>query len=113
MMFLQILLSQKKKKNLNKKETQKASLIAGIDSDVQKEFPKNIILLLVKKGIKLSGGQIQRIGIARALYNEPSILIFDEATSSLDNVTETNIMKQINQLDQGITKIIIAHRLSQ
>jgi ABC-type bacteriocin/lantibiotic exporter with double-glycine peptidase domain len=64
------------------------------------------------KGIRLSGGQIQRIGIARALYNKPKILFFDESTSSLDVKTEEEIMHSVNELLTGITKIIITHRIT-
>ena len=63
-------------------------------------------------GSRLSGGQIQRIGIARALYNKPKVLILDEATSALDTLTEDEIMKQILNLNDKITIILIAHRLN-
>ena len=65
-----------------------------------------------ERGIKLSGGQIQRIGIARALYRKSKILIFDEATSALDNKTEFSLMKCINEISKDITIISIAHRHS-
>jgi ATP-binding cassette subfamily B protein len=63
-------------------------------------------------GCALSGGQVQRIGIARALYKKANVLILDEATSALDVVTESMIMNSILQSDEGITLIIITHRLS-
>jgi len=64
------------------------------------------------RGIRLSGGQRQRIGIARALYRSPKILILDEATSALDNKTESKLLDSIKQHSEGITVIMVAHRLS-
>lgn len=65
-----------------------------------------------ERGVKLSGGQRQRIGIARALYKEAKIIVFDEATSALDEETEKQLMKSIYNLNQEITIVIVAHRLT-
>jgi len=64
-----------------------------------------------ERGVRISGGQRQRLGIARALYHDPELLVFDEATSALDNDTETAIMEAIDSLHGQKTMVIIAHRL--
>ena len=67
---------------------------------------------LGERGIRLSGGQKQRLGIARALYRDPSLIIFDEATSALDSKTEKSLISSINKLDKNLTLIMVAHRIS-
>ena len=64
-----------------------------------------------EKGVRLSGGQRQRLAIARAIYKKHSMLILDEATSSLDTVTEKNILENIINNDPEITILMITHRL--
>ena len=76
------------------------------------ELPKGLDTLIGERGARISGGQRQRIAIARALYHEPSILIFDEATSALDNKTERKLINTINGLMKDRTVIIVTHRLT-
>lgn len=84
---------------------------ASLDEYVR-SLPKGLDTKIGERGIRISGGQRQRIGIARALYRDPEILVFDEATSSLDNETEAAIIDSINELHGQKTMLIIAHRLS-
>jgi len=75
------------------------------------EQPQGLESQIGERGVRISGGQRQRLGIARALYHNPELLIFDEATSALDNDTETAIMEAVDALHGQKTLVIIAHRL--
>ena len=75
------------------------------------ELPEGLDTSVGERGVRISGGQRQRLGIARALYHNPEILVFDEATSALDTETETAIMEAIDKFHGKKTLIIIAHRL--
>jgi ABC-type multidrug transport system fused ATPase/permease subunit len=81
-------------------------------SDFVDSLPLGAETVVGERGVRLSGGQRQRIGIARALYENPSILVLDEATSALDNATEAEVMDAVRQLQSTRTVIIVAHRLT-
>ena len=80
--------------------------------DFVASLPEGLDTVVGERGVRLSGGQRQRIGIARALYHRPSVLVLDEATSSLDTETEHEVMKAVQALQGDKTVIIVAHRLS-
>ena len=76
------------------------------------DLPQGLDTQVGERGVRLSGGQRQRIGIARALYHSPSVLVLDEATSSLDTYTERGVMDAVRALKGDKTLLIVAHRLS-
>jgi ABC-type multidrug transport system fused ATPase/permease subunit len=76
------------------------------------DSPQGLDTLVGERGIRLSGGQLQRIGIARALYHDPPVLVLDEATSSLDTATEHDVMRAVRALHGNKTLLIVSHRLS-
>jgi len=75
-------------------------------------WPNKYNAIVGERGVRISGGQRQRIGIARALYKKAPVIIFDEATSALDSSTEASVMQSIASLNQDLTIIIVAHRLT-
>tara|TARA_Y100000034_G_scaffold92807_1_gene112196 strand:- start:11585 stop:13354 length:1770 start_codon:yes stop_codon:yes gene_type:complete len=95
----------------SRKEVFKAIKFAQLDKII-KEFPDKEKTIVGERGVKLSGGEKQRVSIARAILANKKILVLDEATSSLDSETEHEIQKDLQKLMQGRTSIIIAHRLS-
>ena len=99
------------KNEIDERKIRNASKNAYIDHFIEKlsnGYESNV----GERGVKISGGQLQRIGIARALYRNTNVLIFDEATSALDNHTEALIMNNINNLHDEKLLIMISHRLN-
>jgi ABC-type multidrug transport system fused ATPase/permease subunit len=98
-------------KNINLDKVKAAAKLANIDKFIQ-QLPQNYNTIIGDRGVRFSGGERQRIGIARSLYFDPSILIFDEATNALDSFTEKLILKAIKDISKHKTIIIVAHRLN-
>lgn len=94
---------------LKEKDAWEAAKKVSFDKDIE-AMPMGMSTMIPAGGLSLSGGQLQRLIIARAIIKNPSVLIFDEATSSLDNITQMEVKKSLDALD--VTRIIIAHRLS-
>jgi len=88
-----------------------AAKLANADEFIQ-QLPEKYDTTVGDRGMKISGGEKQRIAIARAMIRKPEILILDEATSSLDNISENTVQKAINKISKSCTTLIIAHRLS-
>ena len=92
-------------------EIVEAAVRAQVHNEIM-ELPDGYDSYIGERGVMLSGGQKQRISIARVFLKNPKILVLDEATSALDTVTEQRIQASLDELSQGRTTIIIAHRLS-
>ena len=93
------------------KKVKQAAAVACISTFIESN-PKKYDSLVGERGVKISGGERQRIGIARAIYKQRRLLILDEATSALDNETEKEVIKGISNLESKPTILMIAHRLS-
>ena len=96
------------RENVTMQDIEEAAKTACIHDDIM-QFPLKYNTMLSDMGMNLSGGQRQRVVIARSLINKPKMIVFDEGTSFLDNVTEKNIMRNLKEKDSTI--IMIAHRL--
>jgi ATP-binding cassette subfamily B protein len=93
------------------KEVKHAIKLAHLD-DFITDLPKGYDTQVGERGLKLSGGEKQRVAIARTILKNPAILVFDEATSSLDSTSENAVMNAIEEVSQGKSSVVIAHRLS-
>lgn len=91
---------------------ERAARAAQLHDFIEQQLPQGYDTHVGERGVRLSGGQRQRIGIARALYHDPHLLVLDEGTSALDNLTEAAVMESIHSLAHQKTIILIAHRLS-
>ena len=98
-------------KQVNRNDVVKVLKKASLWEEV-KNMPEGIDSLVGERGMNLSGGQRQRLGIARAIFSNPELIVFDEATSSLDPITEKAVTDSIYKSRNKVTLIVIAHRLS-
>ena len=109
--ILENILANNQKKYPDNKKLEEVLKVSLCDSFVMKA-PQGVNTLIGKNGIRLSGGQAQRIGIARAIYNNPEILLLDEATNALDYLTEVNLMENLIKNFKNKLIIIISHKSS-
>jgi ABC-type multidrug transport system fused ATPase/permease subunit len=98
--------------DINRDAVFEAARLANIHQFVEAELDDGYETMVGERGVRLSGGQVQRVGIARALYKSPELLIFDEATSSLDGITQKLISEMIESLSGQKTIIAISHNVS-
>jgi len=98
-------------RKVESEEIRKVIEIAQLESEL-KDFSRGIDEMIGERGIRLSGGQKERVAIARALLSKPKIIIFDDATSSLDSETEKDLIKEVLAYAKDSTLIIVSHRLS-
>jgi ABC-type multidrug transport system fused ATPase/permease subunit len=99
-------------RDIDYKRVENCAKIAQIHDLIENELPKKYLTKIGERGIRLSGGQCQRLGLARALYYDPKLLVLDEATNALDFKNEQKIMHAIYSLKEDITIIVIAHRFN-
>lgn len=97
---------------IDMQQVKKVAKMANLNNFIDNELSEGYDTMIGERGIRLSGGQRQRIGIARALYHDPEILLLDEATSSLDDATEKEVLRAIEDVSRLKTMIVIAHRLT-
>ncbi len=97
---------------IDHEQVHRAAGIAQIQDAVENSLPDGYQTVVGEAGVRLSGGQRQRIGIARALYHDPPVLVFDEATSDIDGATEARITEAIQTLEKDKTLITVAHRFN-
>ena len=95
----------------SREEVEHAARVAHLHEFIAR-LPEGYDTLVGERGVKLSGGEKQRVSIARAALKRPRIYVFDEATSSLDSTTEGEILRNLRELSRDATTLVIAHRLS-
>ncbi|MCD6003490.1 ABC transporter ATP-binding protein [Vreelandella alkaliphila] len=99
------------RKDIDVERVKESLRMAQLD-DLLDRFPEGLETRIGERGVQISGGQRQRLGIARALYQQARVLVFDEATSALDGITERRVMEDIQRFSGQMTVIMIAHRLA-